>query len=109
MTGLPENLTINPEVVVGGAPSTDLLSHVLAQIRLTGDRLYSCTLTKKGKLELERDAAHVCVVTKGVLHMDQDGRAPVVIDTGDLVLLPRGAGDLRFKASGAAATVILCR
>jgi AraC-like DNA-binding protein len=109
MTGLPENLTINPEVAVGGAPSTDLLSHVLAQIRLTGDRLYSCILTDKGRLELEAEAAHVCVVTAGRLHTERDGQTPAVIDTGDLVLLPRGAGDLRFVASGTPATVILCR
>jgi AraC-like DNA-binding protein len=109
MTGLPENLTINPEVAVGGAPSTDLLSHVLAQIRLTGDRLYSCILTDKGRLELEAEAAHVCVVTAGRLNIERDGQTPAVIDTGDLVLLPRGAGDLRFVASGTPATVILCR
>ena len=109
MTGLPENLTINPEVAVGGAPPTDLLSHVLAQIRLTGDRLYSCILTDKGRLELEAEAAHVCVVTAGRLHTERDGQTPAVIDTGDLVLLPRGAGDLRFVASGTPATVILCR
>jgi len=109
MTELLENLTIYPDATVGDNSSTDLLSHVLAQIRLTGDRLYSCTLTKRGRLELETDAAHVCVVTEGVLHMEQDGRTPVVIDTGDLVLLPRGAGDLRFTTSRAAATVILCR
>jgi hypothetical protein len=41
--------------------------------------------------------------------LEQDGRTPVVIDTGDLVLLPCGAGDLRFTASDASTTVILCR
>ncbi len=110
MTELLENLTINPEMAVGDATSTDLLSHILAQIRLTGDRLYSRTLTEGGRLELdEPEAAHVCVVTEGVLHIEQAGRAPVVVDTGDLVLLPRGAGDLRLVVSGSAATVILCR
>jgi AraC-like DNA-binding protein len=109
MTELLKNLTIRPDSRARGESSTDLLSHVLAQIRLTGDRVYSCTLTKKGRLVLETDAAHVCVVTKGVLHMEQDGRTPVVVDTGDLVLLPRGAGDLRFAASNTATTVILCR
>ncbi len=109
MTEILENLTIHPDSTERGERSTDLLSHVLAQIRLTGDRVYSCTLIK-GRLELETDAGHVCIVTKGVLHMEQDGRTPVVVDTGDLVLLPRGAGDLRFAASNVAATtVILCR
>jgi AraC-like DNA-binding protein len=109
MTEILKNLTIRPDSTTRGESSTDLLSHVLAQIRLTGDRVYSCILTKKGRLELETDAAYVCVVTKGALHMEQDGRTPVVVDTGDLVLLPRGAGDLRFAASNTATTVILCR
>jgi AraC-like DNA-binding protein len=109
MTELLENLTIRPNPTEDGDTSTDLLSHVLSQIRLTGDRVYSVTLQKKGQLELQSDAAHVCVVTKGVLRTEQDGSTPVAIDTGDLVLLPRGAGDLRFTASDTLTTVILCR
>jgi len=109
MIQLLENLTIHPDELEGGAARNDLLSHVLAQIRLTGDRVYSRTLAKKSRLELEADTAYVCVVTKGVLRMEQKGRASVAVDTGDLVLLPRGEGDLRFTAPAAAASVILCR
>jgi AraC-like DNA-binding protein len=109
MTEILENLTIRPDATEHSDSSTDLLSHVLAQIRLTGERVYSATLTKRSRLELEPATAHVCVVTKGVLQAEQDGRTPVVIETGDLVLLPRGAGELRFKVQGASATVILCR
>jgi AraC-like DNA-binding protein len=58
---------------------------------------------------LEAEAAYVCVVTEGALRIEGDDRSPVVVDTGDLVLLPRGAGDLRFVASGPSATTILCR
>jgi AraC-like DNA-binding protein len=105
-----ENLTISPEMGTGGVTSTDLLSHVLAQIRLTGDRLYSRTFTKTGRLELEEsEAGHVCVVTEGTLRMERAGRTPVIVDTGDLVLLPRGAGDSRLVVSGIPATIILCR
>jgi AraC-like DNA-binding protein/uncharacterized cupin superfamily protein len=109
MIELLENLTIHPETAANGDSSTDLLSHVLAQIRLTGERVYSCTVTKNGRLELGAETPHVCVVTDGVLRMEQDGRTPVIVDAGDLILLPRGAGDLRFTASGTAATVVLCR
>ncbi len=105
----PENLTVLPEMEGGGAPSADLLSHVLAQIRLTGDRVYSCSLVQAGRLELEARAAHVCVVTEGALCIEGDERAPVIVDTGDLVMLPRGAGDLRLAASSAPATIVLCR
>ncbi|WP_213738587.1 AraC family transcriptional regulator [Bradyrhizobium sp. dw_411] len=109
MTELLENLTNRPAPGEGGDTSTDLLSHVLSQIQLTGDRVYSTALKKKGRLGLQSDAAYVCVVTKGVLRLEQDGRTPVVIDTGDLVLLPRGAGGLRLTASDTSTTVILCR
>jgi hypothetical protein len=98
MTEILENLTIRPGDAGRGDRSTDLLSHVLAQIRLTGERVYSAALTKRGRLELEPGAGYVCVVTKGALHAEQDGGTPIVVETGDLILLPRGAGELRFKA-----------
>ena len=109
MIELPKNLTILPEMEVGGLASADLLSHVLAQIRLTGDRVYSCSLVQEGRLELEAGAAHVCVVTEGALRIEGDERGALVIDTGDLVMLPRGAGSLRLAASGASASMVLCR
>jgi AraC-like DNA-binding protein len=110
MTDLLEKLTVHPEALVGGGTATDLLSHVLAQIRLTGERLYSRTFKKRGRLELEEaEAAHVCVVTQGTLRMERDDRTAVVAETGDLVLLPRGAGDLRLIVSGTPATLVLCR
>jgi AraC-like DNA-binding protein len=109
MIELPENLTIRPEVVAGSSVPTDLLSHVLAQIRLTGDWVYSYALARQGLLELEAEAAHVCVVTQGALRIEADGREPVVIDTGDLVMLPRGAGDLRLAAPDDPAAMVLCR
>jgi AraC-like DNA-binding protein len=105
-----ENLTIHPDMVARHPASADLLSHVLAQIRLTGDRIYSCTLTERGRLELETETAHVCIVTKGSLHIETAHQTPVVVETGDLLLLLQGAGDLRLVASGSPPpTVILCR
>ncbi|MEI9915672.1 MAG: cupin domain-containing protein [Methylovirgula sp.] len=81
---------------------------MLAQIRLTGDRVYSCSLVQEGHLELEADTGHVCVVTEGALRIESDERGPLVIDKGELVMLPRGVGDLRLAASGAPATMVLC-
>jgi AraC-like DNA-binding protein len=108
MTEVLENLTIRPGIAGRGDLSTDLLSHVLAQIRLTGERVYSASLTRRGRLELEPGTGYVCVVTKGALHAEQGSGAPVVVETGDLILLPRGAGELRFKAQSSSTTVILC-
>src|ERR1700761_8556811 len=109
MTDLLENLTINPEMAVSRTASSDLLSHVLSQIRLTGDRVYSSTIARGGRLKLEPGAAHVCIVTEGTLQMRQHDQAPVAIETGDLVLLPRDAGELRLTAATRSATVIICR
>jgi AraC-like DNA-binding protein len=104
-----KNLTIHPEPPLGGLASGDLLSQVLAQIRLTGDHVYSRTLAKADRLELKAEAAHLCVVTDGALSNKGATEGPPVIDTGDLVLLPRGAGDMRLKASSTPTTIIVCR
>ncbi|WP_341315153.1 AraC family transcriptional regulator [Paraburkholderia sp. IMGN_8] len=107
MIELPKNLTIHPEI--GSPVSPDLLSHVLAQIRLTGDLVYSCTLAPGERLELETEAAHVFIVTQGALHIEGEEYGPMAIDTGDLMMLRRGAGDLRLGAYSAPATIVLCR
>jgi AraC-like DNA-binding protein len=103
----PKNLTVHPKV---GAPaSPDLLSHVLAQIRLTGDLVYSCTLAPREHLALETEVAHVCIVTQGALRIEGGENELMVIDTGDLIMLLPGAADLRLTAYDAPATIVLCR
>jgi Cupin/Bacterial regulatory helix-turn-helix proteins, AraC family len=109
MMELLENLTIRPEGKALGATSGDLLSHVLAQIRLTGDVVFPRTLVAEKCLDLNVDEAHVIVIAAGALRMDDDGLTPAIIDTGDLVLLPRGPGHKRLVASHLGATVIVCR
>lgn len=104
-----ENLTIPPEGKSLGATSGDLLSHVLAQIRLTGDVVIPRTLTEDERLDLVADEAHVIVVVAGALEMDDGGHFTVMIDTGHLVLLPRGLGNGHLVASELGATVIICR
>jgi hypothetical protein len=74
MTEILENLTIRSDPAEDGDTPTDLLSHVLSQIRLTGDRVYLTALKRKGRLRLQSDAAHVCVVTKGALCLEQGAR-----------------------------------
>jgi AraC-like DNA-binding protein len=109
MMDLLENLTIRPEGKSLGATSGDLLSHVLAQIRLTGDVVLPRTLTEEEQLDLIADDGHVIVVAAGALRIEDDDHMPVIIDTGHLVLLPRGPGDKRLVASHLGATVIICR
>ncbi|ACK85607.1 transcriptional regulator, AraC family [Methylorubrum extorquens CM4] len=107
MTGSLENLTVLPDA--GPGVSGDLLSHVLAQIRLTGDHVRSHEVAWSNVLELEADTAHVLVVADGSLDVEDDGGERVVIDTGDLVLLPRGLGGSRLVASASHASVFVCR
>src|SRR6267378_1482855 len=109
MMGSLENLTNRPEGKPLGGTSGDLLSHVLAQIRLTGDIVLPRTLTEEEHLDLNADEAHVIVVAAGALQMVDDDHMPVIIDTGHLVLLPRGPGDKRLVASHLGATAIVCR
>ncbi|MDB5616959.1 AraC family transcriptional regulator [Tardiphaga sp.] len=108
MTELLENLIIHPEAAFRRSRS-DLLSHVLAQIHLTGDSVSLRSLAGAERLELEADAAHVCIVTQGALHIENDDQPTQIIDAGDLALLPHAASDLRLIASESLATVVVCR
>lgn len=109
MTELLENLTDHPGGEPRGATSGDLLSHVLAQVRLTGDRVFSRTLGEAEPLDLEVGAAHVVIVTRGTLLIEDDDREPVAVEAHDLVLFPRGPGALPHAASDVRAEVAVCR
>lgn len=104
-----ENLIIHPDAERRSATSGDLLSHVLAQIRLTGDHVFSRALAAAEQLDLAVGEAHVVVVTAGTLQFEGEDRTADDIGAGDLVLLPRGPGELRLAASQADATVVVCR
>jgi AraC-like DNA-binding protein len=105
MMELPKNLTDRP---TDPSTSTDLLSHVLGQIRLTGNHVHSNTLAPHSRLDLPAEAAHLCVVTKGTLCIEGGEQRSIVVATGDLLMLPRGAGALQFAAQEASTTVVLC-
>jgi AraC-like DNA-binding protein len=109
MTQLPKNLTDHPEVMLEGLAKGDLLSQVLAQIRLTGDRVYSRRLRSGEDLDIEKQSAYVCVLNEGSLRVEGDDEAPATIESGDLILLPRGPEELRVTASGGPAALIVCR
>lgn len=111
MSKSPESLSDHPdsEGPVSESPATDLLSYVLGQIRLTGDRVRSRTLRPGERLELDPGAAYVCVVTSGELRIEAPGQASVNVAAGDLAMLPHGAGDLRLIGPDAASTLVLGR
>lgn len=85
MTSIPVDLTDRPEATVSGMIDPDLLSQVLSQIRLSGDFVYSESLEPGSRLSLSPAEATICFVTEGALQ-----RGDRTIETGDLLLLPRG-------------------
>lgn len=109
MTDLLENLTILPEMQLEGLATGDLLSQVLAQIRLTGDRVYSSTLTDGERLELDGASSHVCVLQKGELHIECADLPTVLVKQGDILFLPHDASSLGITASSGPSAVVICR
>jgi AraC-like DNA-binding protein len=109
MTQSAENLTIHPELAAVSLVGGDLLSQVLARIRLTGDCVYATTLAPAARLDLAAQTAHVCVVNEGVIEVTGDVGAPITLETGDLVLLPREPRDLKLTVGAGPAAVLVCR
>lgn len=103
----PKNLTVHPKI--GDLASPDLLSHVLSQIRLTGDLVHASTLAPGERVALDAAAAHVCIVTQGALRMEVEESEPMAIGKGDLMMLRRGMGGLQLTACSAPTTIIVCR
>ena len=88
MMGSPVSLTDRPESMAPGP--IDLLSQVLGQIRLTGDRVFAETLAAGGQLDLATGASYVCIVAQGRVQVRCGDDAPVTVEAGDLVLLTQG-------------------
>lgn len=104
-----ENLTILPEMQLEGLASGDLLSQVLATIRLTGDRVYSSTLKDSECLQLDDKSSHICVLQNGQLLIETADQQAVRMESGDVVLLPRNPSRLRITASDGSAALVICR
>ncbi|UII71850.1 AraC family transcriptional regulator [Pseudomonas sp. HN11] len=104
-----ENLIIHPEMQLEGLAKGDLLSQVLAQIRLTGDRVYSCTVTDAECLELDERSAHICVLQQGQLRLKVADQPPETLSQGDVLLLPHGSEEISMTAVNGPAAVVLCR
>lgn len=109
MTESLEKLTILPEMHLDGLASGDLLSQVLARIRLTGDRVYSSLLAPGERLELDAKSAHVCVLRSGEMQIEDIDQQQVTVRQGDIVLLPHDASSLNIIPRGGDAAVVICR
>jgi AraC-like DNA-binding protein len=109
MTERLENLPIRPDSPRPISVNSDLLSHVLSQIRLTGDGVVVVTTGSGDALPLAPDAGHVCLVTGGAVLIPSTDAPPAVAASGDLLLLPPSAEPLRLVAVEGPATVVICR
>lgn len=109
MTERLEKLSILPNGPALSSVNSDLLSHVLAQLRLTGDGIASATAAPGEAFHLVSDAGHVCIVTDGAVVTEGGEGQPEVVASGDLVLFPNSAGGFRLFAHEAAATMVICR
>ncbi|HEY0200067.1 MAG TPA: cupin domain-containing protein, partial [Burkholderiaceae bacterium] len=109
MTNSPEHLTILPEMQLEGFATGDLLSQVLAQMRLTGDRVYSSTLEPGEPLALDCNSAHVCLLQSGRLRIQRDDQPATLLEPGDIFLLPHTLEKLQFTACDGPTTVAICR
>jgi AraC-like DNA-binding protein len=108
MTGHPRNLTIHPDDEESTSPSADLLSHVLAQLRLTGDKVQATSLPTGHTVQLNPEMAHVVVIQEGELTVHADGGETMQVRTNELLLLPHGPGEVRLVTTGTPATIIDC-
>lgn len=104
-----ENLIIHPEMKLEGLAKGDLLSQVLAKIRLTGDRVYSSALVAGQRLELDEKSAHIGVVQHGKLHFEGADQSAVTLEQGDIILLPHDPSGMTITAPNGPATVVICR
>ncbi|HEV8329993.1 MAG TPA: AraC family transcriptional regulator [Steroidobacteraceae bacterium] len=104
-----EDLIIRPELQLEGIAAGDLLSQVLSQIRLTGDRVYLSRPQVEECVELEARAAHVCVLKEGRLRVTSGSEPAALIDSGDLFLLPRDPEELAITVVDGPATLVVCR
>jgi AraC-like DNA-binding protein len=114
MMNFAENLTERPNLEQEGEAAhegaqIDLLSRVLAQIQLTGERVYSLTVPKNGNLQLPAEVGCICIVGSGAIRIEAKDAAPVSVGPGDLLMLPRGATGGYIATSREPTSVIVCR
>jgi len=83
------------------ASRVDLLSQMLALIRLEGELVFSADLNCPWALRFDPGSAYFFVVLEGELTVLMADCPPVRATTGDLIMLPRGVGHVLSDGSDA--------
>jgi hypothetical protein len=74
------------------ADQSDLLSHLLTLVRLRGELVYSAELTGQFSGGFAPGPSHLLFVEYGSVWLTPVGLEPILLNAGDLVLLPHGTG-----------------
>lgn len=74
----------------------DLLSDVLRFVQLNGERVLTTELRSGFNIEFQRGPACIHIVQEGELRIAVDGRTPLKLSTGDIVVLPH---PVRYRLS----------
>ena len=77
-------------------PHIDLLSDILKFVQLSGERVLATELRSGFNIEFQRGSACIHVVQDGELRICVEGRAPLELSAGDIVVLPHPA---RYRLS----------
>ena len=82
----------------------DAVSDVLSLVRMRGGMVCANEYPARWSFSFHKSVGHFHIVERGAAWIHLDGRKPVRIETGDLVLLPLGAGhtlcsDPKLKAT----------
>jgi AraC-like DNA-binding protein len=77
-------------------PHTDLLSDILRFVQLNGERVLTTAFRSGFNVEFQRGAACIHVVQEGDVRISVDGRGPLELSAGDIVVLPHPA---RYRLS----------
>jgi AraC-like DNA-binding protein len=72
-------------------PHADLLSDILRFVQLNGERVFTTEFRSGFDVEFQRGSACIHVVQDGELHVSFEGRAPLRLSTGDIMVLPHPA------------------
>ncbi len=77
-------------------PPADLLSDILRFVQLNGERVLTTEFRSGFNVEFQRGSACIHVVQEGELRISVEGRAPLRLSAGDVVVLPNPA---RYRLS----------
>ncbi len=77
-------------------PHTDLLSDILRFVQLSGERVLTTEFRSGFNVEFRQASACIHVVQEGELSIAVEGRAPLTLSAGDIVVLPHAA---RYRLS----------